>query len=179
MDRDPLAIMKSNIDVPAAALLIELREMAWSGSSVYEVVKQAQLAIAATNPALGEAVSSIVDAVAIFVYYDREFSLDHLLAELALGGVGGAPTIGGGVKVASLHRTKGLQWPYVYLVGMEEGRLPDYRAKTGEAMSEERRACFVGVCRAESRLTLTRVQYDRNWQQLPSRFLAEMGLSGK
>ncbi len=175
-DRDPQVILRRHSQLRTAALLMELRDRAWAGESALEVVKVAQLAVAAIDPALGAAVSSIVDAVAVFQEYDPEFSLEHLLAELALGGVGGPPTIGGGVKVASLHRTKGLQWPRVYLVGLEEGRLPDYHAQTGEDISEERRACFVGVCRTEESLTLTRVRYDRNRQQLPSRFLAETGI---
>ena len=68
----------------------------------------------------------IVDAVAALEADDPEFTLEHVLSELALGGIGLAPTAGGGVKVASLHRTKGLQWPRVYIVGLEQGTLPDY-----------------------------------------------------
>jgi len=41
------------------------------------------------------------------------------------------------------------------------GTLPDYRTKTEAALSEERRACFVGVCRAETHLTLTRIEQYR------------------
>jgi superfamily I DNA/RNA helicase len=60
---------------------------------------------------------------------------------------------------------------------MEEGRLPTFQAKTEEAIRKERRTCFVGVCRAEHRLTLTRTRrYGMHRQQL-SRFLGEMGLS--
>jgi DNA helicase-2/ATP-dependent DNA helicase PcrA len=62
------------------------------------------------------------------------------------------------------------------MVGLEEGRLPDYRAQTADSLREERRACFVGVCRAEQHLTLTRTRYYGVRQQRPSRFLREMGL---
>lgn len=175
-DRDPVTLLEGCADIPAAAALIELRERVWRGAPLVEVVRQAQAAALCSDTNLGVVLEPMVDDVATFVRYDPEFSLDHLLAELALGSVAGAPTIGGGVKFASLHRTKGLQWPQVYLVGMEEDRLPDYRAKTDEALSEERRACFVGICRAEDRLTFTRVESDRGWQQRPSRFLFEMNL---
>lgn len=76
----------------------------------------------------------------------------------------------------SLHRTKGLQWPRVYIVGVEQGTLPDYRTETEAALSEERRACFVGVCRAETHLTLTRIEQYRGFRKPPSIFLEEMGI---
>jgi DNA helicase-2/ATP-dependent DNA helicase PcrA len=175
-ERDPQSILQQHGQVPAAPLLLEMREHAWAGAQVRDVVERAQAAAAAVDPALGEAMAPVVEAVAAFQDYDSGFTLDHLLAELALGGVGGPPTVGGGVKVASLHRTKGLQWPHVYILGLEEGRLPDYRAQTPEALREERRACFVGVCRAEHRLTLTRTHFYKVIREHPSRFLAEMGL---
>ncbi len=57
-----------------------------------------------------------------------------------------------------------------------QGTLPDYRTETEAALSEERRACFVGVCRAESHLTLTRIEQYRGFRKPPSIFLEEMGL---
>jgi len=120
--------------------------------------------------------AAIVATVEEVEAHDPEFALDDLLAELALGGIGAAPTSIGGVKVASLHRTKGLQWPRVYIVGLEKGTLPDYRAETDTAISEERRACFVGVCRAETHLTLSRILEYRGFRKDPSIFLEEMGI---
>ena len=78
------------------------------------------------RPELADAMTAIVEAVVALEADDPEFTLEHVLSELALGGIGLAPTAGGGVKVASLHRTKGLQWPRVFIVGLEQGtRLPD------------------------------------------------------
>ena len=54
------------------------------------------------------------------------------------------------------------------------GTLPDYRTETEAALSEERRACFVGVCRAETHLTLTRIEQYRGFRKPPSIFLEEM-----
>jgi DNA helicase-2/ATP-dependent DNA helicase PcrA len=156
--------------------LRRLREMAYSGDEIITIVRQAQAAAVAARPQLREPMEAIVQAVIGFAEADAEFTLEHLLSELALGGVGGAPTAGGGVKVASLHRTKGLQWPRVYIIGLETDTLPDYRAQTIPALSEERRACFVGVSRAETDLTLTRIRRYRGYLKEPSIFLEEMGI---
>jgi DNA helicase-2/ATP-dependent DNA helicase PcrA len=115
--------------------------------------------------------------VAHFELYDKDFSLEHLLSELALGSIGRAPTMGGGVKIASLHRTKGLQWKVVYLVGLEEGHHPDRRSVEDKDLFEERRLCFVGVSRAEERLVVTWSRTSSGYPRQPSRFLAEMGFN--
>ncbi len=158
------------------AELLELREMAYGEASASEVVRQAQACVQAARPGQGDSMNPIIAAVEGFEQYDPDFTLEHLLAELVLGGVGGAPTKGGGVRVASLHRTKGLQWPRVYIVGLEQGTLPDYRAETQPAVSEERRVCFVGVCRAETHLTLSRILEYRGFRKHPSIFLEELGI---
>jgi DNA helicase-2/ATP-dependent DNA helicase PcrA len=80
----------------------------------------------------------------------------------------------------TLHSAKGLEFPQVYLVGMEEGILPHKRAleDDGEAVDEERRLCYVGVTRAQTRLTMTLALTRRKWgkprESVPSRFLFEM-----
>jgi DNA helicase-2/ATP-dependent DNA helicase PcrA len=119
----------------------------------------------------------LVEAVVDFERFDPNFTLEHLLTELALKSGGRPPTQGGGVKVATLHGTKGLEWPTVYVLGLEEGKLPDYRAVQDGVVDEERRTCFVGVCRAEDRLILTYSRHFRTSHQHPSRFLREMGLT--
>ena len=83
------------------------------------------------------------------------------------------------VNLITLHQAKGLEFPVVFIVGMEEGVLPHYRSMDDPAqMEEERRLCYVGITRAKSRVFLCRA-YRRmlmgNTQvNLPSRFIADI-----
>ena len=79
----------------------------------------------------------------------------------------------------TLHSAKGLEFPHVYLVGLEEGILPHHRS-LGDDVSgvpEERRLCYVGITRAQERLTLslsqTRMKWGKPRDTIPSRFLFE------
>lgn len=84
------------------------------------------------------------------------------------------------VALMTLHAAKGLEFPEVYMVGMEEGTLPHHRsiADPGAPVDEERRLCYVGVTRAQRRLTLTlalnRMKWGKSRPTIPSRFLYEL-----
>jgi DNA helicase II / ATP-dependent DNA helicase PcrA len=86
---------------------------------------------------------------------------------------------GGMVTLMTLHTAKGLEFPVVFLAGMEEEVFPHQRALTDpRELEEERRLAYVGITRAEERLYLTRA-VGRNWWgrpafHTPSRFLAEV-----
>ena len=73
----------------------------------------------------------------------------------------------------TVHTAKGLEFPHVFLVGMEEGVFPSKKTSTIEAMEEERRLAFVAVTRAERSLALSESE-GRNFDgsfRYPSRFL--------
>jgi DNA helicase-2/ATP-dependent DNA helicase PcrA len=85
------------------------------------------------------------------------------------------------VSLLTLHNAKGLEFPIVFLAGLEEGLFPHSRSLDSKAaMEEERRLCYVGMTRAEERLFLTNARYRRRYgggqpeASIPSRFLNEV-----
>jgi ATP-dependent DNA helicase UvrD/PcrA len=175
-ERDTHAFLEAHAGSPVAQELLALRGKAFEGCRPSELAACAHAAVCAADPTAEEGARELLEAVKDFERFDPAFSIDKLLSELALKRGGRPPTQGGGVKIATLHGTKGLQWPIVYMVGLEEGQLPFYLADREGTIPDERRACFVGVCRAEDRLILSYSRYFRNHRKDPSRFLAEMGL---
>ncbi|MGH7986218.1 MAG: ATP-dependent helicase [Candidatus Binataceae bacterium] len=86
---------------------------------------------------------------------------------------------GGSVALMTLHTSKGLEYPIVFITGMEEGLFPHMRAQdNGREVEEERRLCYVGMTRAQRLLyltnTLSRELYGQRQEPRPSRFLAEV-----
>ena len=83
------------------------------------------------------------------------------------------------LTLITLHQAKGLEFPVVFIVGLEEGLLPHSRSMdSNEDMEEERRLCYVGITRAQERLYLVRAfqraMWGRSSSTLPSRFLDEI-----
>ena len=85
----------------------------------------------------------------------------------------------GGVNLLTLHAAKGLEFPVVFLTGLEEGVFPGARAVAGESdMSEERRLCYVGMTRAKEKLFISgaasRLLYGGIQRNVTSRFVGEI-----
>ncbi len=84
------------------------------------------------------------------------------------------------VTLMTLHSSKGLEFPVVFLVGMEQGLFPSYRSlEDPSALEEERRLCYVGITRAKEKLFLSHASERRVWggmrePAVPSIFLSEL-----
>lgn len=82
------------------------------------------------------------------------------------------------VTLMTLHSAKGLEFPVVFLVGMEEGLFPHNMSLMENNLEEERRLCYVGITRAKERLYLTnakrRMLYGKDNMNMPSRFISEI-----
>lgn len=106
--------------------------------------------------------------------------LADFLADATLMSSADEETSRNSVTLMTLHAAKGLEFPVVFLVGMEEGLFPSGRSSEDEAgLEEERRLAYVGMTRAEEKLFLTYAKSrftfgSRNYAE-PSRFLMELG----
>lgn len=108
-------------------------------------------------------------------------SLDDFLEEVALMSSTDVGSTESAVTLMTLHAAKGLEFPVVFMVGMEEGLFPSMRAleEGPRQLEEERRLCYVGMTRAREELYLlyagSRLQFGQRSYTTPSRFLEDMG----
>jgi DNA helicase-2/ATP-dependent DNA helicase PcrA len=175
------------------ALIDDLREQAATRGPVAELVEAVldrtgyQLSLE-TSPDLQDAtrVENLQEMVSVAREFDGSVpdgTLEEFLERVAL--VADADEIpdgadhGGMVTLMTLHTAKGLEFPVVFLTGMEEEVFPHQRSLTNQReLEEERRLAYVGITRAMQRLYLTRAA-SRNWWgrpafHTPSRFLSEI-----
>ena len=106
----------------------------------------------------------------------EEATLPHYLAHVALYTNTDLEERGDQVKLMTVHAAKGLEFPHVFLLGLNEGSFPSRKTGTLEAMEEERRLCFVAMTRAERSLCLSEAE-GRNFDgspRYPSRFLLDV-----
>ena len=107
-------------------------------------------------------------------------NVEDFLADASLMSSADEKTAKNAVTLMTLHAAKGLEFPVVFIVGMEEGLFPGSRAmEKEEEMEEERRLAYVGMTRAMKKLFLTyaasRYSYGSRNYNMPSRFLTELG----
>jgi DNA helicase-2/ATP-dependent DNA helicase PcrA len=124
---------------------------------------------------LNELINAAADAAA------RGETLEEFLDHAALVSEADQLDLQAQVSLLTLHNAKGLEWPVVFIAGLEEGLFPHSRSLDEPAMlEEERRLCYVGMTRAQKRLFLTWAQRRRRFGggpyelQEPSRFLREV-----
>ena len=106
-------------------------------------------------------------------------SLDDFLAEATLMSSADEQTSTNFVTLMTIHAAKGLEFPAVFLVGLEEGLFPSSRSDNEDSIEEERRLAYVGMTRARKLLILTyagsRFSNGQRSYNMPSRFLMELG----
>jgi len=132
-----------------------------------------------------ENIKELVSAVGEFEEQSEDKSIEAFLEQVSL--ITDIDTWDEGkdrVTLMTIHLAKGLEFPVVFITGLEEGLLPHADALYDQAeMEEERRLCYVGMTRAKERLYLTSVNQRRLYGQwrwnVASRFVVEAGLQGK
>ncbi len=132
-------------------------------------------------------VEEVINAIAQYEQGKDKVSLGDFLDEVTLGEREFGDTKDkqlsrNAIALLTMHASKGLEYPHVYIVGLEEGILPHHRTLKPDAgaeeVDEERRLCYVGITRAQERLTLslalTRMKWGKPRDTKPSRFLYEI-----
>ena len=106
----------------------------------------------------------------------EECTLEHYLTHVALFTNSDTGDQGDKAKLMTVHAAKGLEFPYVFLCGMNEGIFPSRKVRTLQGMEEERRLAFVALTRAEKKLYLSEAD-GRNFDgspRYPSRFILDI-----
>jgi DNA helicase-2/ATP-dependent DNA helicase PcrA len=127
-----------------------------------------------------ENLQELISAAREFERRDAEgVTVAEYLDSVSLATDGDTRAEGGAVVLSTLHAAKGLEFPSVFVVGLEEGYLPHGESEEDEEeLEEERRLLYVGMTRAKDELTLTlagrRLVYGKVMARTPSRFLEEL-----
>ncbi|HEY5531842.1 MAG TPA: DNA helicase PcrA [Candidatus Anoxymicrobiaceae bacterium] len=155
----------------------ELLEEVWAKTG-YMIDLQAQKSLEADGRI--ENLKELLSVVSDFRVEYGTVGLDDFLERVSLvGDTDELETEGGYLSLMTMHNAKGLEFPIVFIVGMEEGVFPHIRSMDSEAeLEEERRLCYVGMTRAEELLYLTHAATRSLWGGLSanpaSRFLREI-----
>jgi DNA helicase-2/ATP-dependent DNA helicase PcrA len=125
-------------------------------------------------------VQELFNAVRQFEEENEEVSLGDFLASAALSSdLDNLKEGQAAVSLMTLHASKGLEFPVVYMVGLEQGLFPNYRSMNDpSALEEERRLCYVGITRAQERLFISHARerrlYGNREPAVRSQFLDEL-----
>ncbi|MDZ7373073.1 MAG: UvrD-helicase domain-containing protein [candidate division KSB1 bacterium] len=127
-------------------------------------------------------IDELLYSIAVFCRTEEEATLERYLEQVALlSDIDSWDDRANVVTLMTLHSAKGLEFPVVFITGLEEGLFPLRTALEGDVheLEEERRLFYVGATRAKEKLYLTLASYRRRWsmeevQSQPSRFLLEI-----
>ncbi len=127
-------------------------------------------------------INELVNAVLEYERNDSEPTLAGFLELTALiSDVDNYDETADSVVLMTLHSAKGLEFPLVFLCGLEEGLFPGFKSLADDDIEEERRLCYVGITRAKKHLIIShaayRNRYDSGGYTMPSRFLEEIPLT--
>jgi len=169
------------------AMISFLSDLNESGSAVKEILDQVMESSGYVEDLkknnIAEAQSRIENlqelrSLAVEFEYEGVLNLEDFLARIALVQDTDELDHSDSVLMMTYHGAKGLEFPAVFMTGMEEGVFPSYRTETIQEMEEERRLCYVGITRAQEKLFLTnavsRLLYGYERNNPPSRFIKEI-----
>jgi ATP-dependent DNA helicase Rep len=156
--------------VPAADLVDELIRRIGYADHIASQVKE---------PAIRERrIANLKELGDWFRAMQKDGSAGDLAAQLALLSHGDRDDPGNSARLMTLHSAKGLEFRFVFLVGVEDGTLPHEGSLAEGHLEEERRLMYVGITRAKEQLTLSYAKRKRRFGEIianePSRFLKEL-----
>jgi DNA helicase-2/ATP-dependent DNA helicase PcrA len=170
-----------------------LRDVIKQGASVAETIIQVvdrsglRAKLEADDSAESrDRLDNLAELVTIASDFDDESaeaqSVDAFLERIALSAPADSAASGEAVTLMTIHIAKGLEWPVVFITGMEDGLFPSLREREGQSedaqLEEERRLAYVAITRARKQLVLTHARTRRVWGEVrlqgPSRFLDDL-----
>ena len=174
-------------------LLDGLRDVIAQGASVAETIIQVvdrsgmRSKLEADDSAEArDRLDNLAELVTLATDFDDESaeaqSIDAFLERIALSAPADTASTAEAVVLMTIHIAKGLEWPVVFITGMEDGLFPSLREREGQSedaqLEEERRLAYVAITRARKQLILTHARTRRVWGEIrlqgPSRFLEDL-----
>lgn len=163
----------------------ELREVSSISELLNYVLKESGLTDCYRNDQDVDRLENIEELISSIRYYemvneDNDITLENYLQDIALYTNADCKENGKTVKLMTVHQSKGLEFPYVFVCGLSEGVFPSHRAlreRKIKALEEERRLMYVAITRAEKGLYLTEGEgfnFQTRTDKYPSRFLTEI-----
>ncbi|MDD7593248.1 MAG: 3'-5' exonuclease [Peptoniphilaceae bacterium] len=171
----PFRRIMQNISWKTDGSILDFAESVYQESGIERMLQESSSVEDKTRM---ENIGAFLDAVASYEQEEPEASITDYLQNLALLSDRDKTDEKGGVNLLTIHSAKGLEFPVVFVVGLEEGLFPSSRTVEEGNVEEERRLFYVAMTRAEKRLYLSHADSRHVFGQLqaamPSRFLEEI-----